>query len=91
MRTGGHMDIGMLWFDNDKKLDISSKVSRAADYYRHKYGEEPNVCFVHPSMIADKKINAGKILIRSNNTMLPHHFWIGVQQQINTTTQSLIH
>jgi len=75
------MDIGMLWFDNDPKSDLSSKVVRAADYYRSKYGEEPNLCFVHPSMIPETKAKAGAISVCSNSTVLPHHFWIGVQQQ----------
>jgi len=75
------MDIGMLWFDNDPKSDVSSKVIRAAAYYRSKYGREPNLCFVHPSMIPEAKTNAGRIAVRTNNTVLPHHFWIGVQQQ----------
>ena len=74
------MDIGMLWFDNDPKLDVLSKVMKAAAYYRSKYGEEPNLCFVHPSMIPDVKTRAGKIAVQTNNTVLPHHFWIGVQQ-----------
>jgi hypothetical protein len=75
------MDIGMLWFDNDKKSDVISKITRAADYYRRKYGEDPNICFVHPSMIAEKIQNMKGVAIRSNSTVLPHHFWIGVQQQ----------
>ncbi len=78
--TGGMMDIGMLWFDNDPKSDVLSKVMKAAAYYSNKYGEEPNLCFVHPSMIPEVKTNAGKIAVRSNSTVLPHHFWIGVQQ-----------
>ncbi len=81
MGIGGKMDIGMLWFDNDKKSDIMSKVIKAAEYYRSKYGEDPNVCFVHPSMIPEKRQKMGQIAICSNKTVLPHHFWIGVQQQ----------
>ncbi len=75
------MDIGMLWFDNDKKSDMISKVVKAVDYYRSKYGEDPNICFVHPSMVPEKTNNLEGVSIRSNSTVLPHHFWIGVQQQ----------
>ena len=45
------MNIGMLWFDNDKKTDLSDKIKRAASYYKEKYGQNPNLCFVHPSML----------------------------------------
>ena len=72
------MDTGMLWFDNDPKLDVLCKVQKAATYYKNKYGEEPNLCFVHPSMMADAKTNSGFVVVRSNTTMLPNHFWIGV-------------
>ena len=75
------MEIGMLWFDNDPKSDVTSKVRKAADYYRQKYGESPNLCFVHPSMIPEDKTDTGEISVRINQTMLPHHFWIGVHSQ----------
>ena len=44
------MDIGMLWFDNDKQTDLPSKIENAAEYYLNKYGIQPNVCFIHPCM-----------------------------------------
>lgn len=78
------MDIGMLWFDNDSKSDLLSKVKRAADYYRNKYGQEPNCCFVHPSMIEEKESKSGSIVVFPNSTIIPHHFWIGVQQASNS-------
>jgi mevalonate pyrophosphate decarboxylase len=76
------MDIGMLWFDNDPKSDLKSKVTRAADYYRHKYGQEPNLCLVNPNMIPEKETKSGSIAVCSNSAILPNHFWIGVQQQV---------
>ena len=78
------MDIGMLWFDNDSKSDLLSKIRRAADYYRNKYGQEPNCCFVHPSMIKEEDSYIGPITVFTNSTIIPHHFWIGIQQQVNT-------
>ncbi len=73
------MDIGMLWFDNDPKSDLLSKVNKAAAYYKHKYGEDPNLCFVHPSMIPETKAETGRVKVCSNISIIPHHFWIGVQ------------
>jgi hypothetical protein len=78
------MDVGMLWFDNDKERDLNAKVMRAADYYRKKYGNIPDLCYVHPNMLPvsqgseNKKVMAGSIEVRSAMTVLPHHFWIGV-------------
>jgi hypothetical protein len=74
------MDTGMLWFDNDSKMDLSSRVKRAVAYYRKKYGAEPNACFVHPSMLTNTKLDPGSVKIFANNTIMPNHFWIGCQK-----------
>jgi len=71
------MDVGMLWFDNDKSRDLSSKIARAAAYYREKYGIRPNLCFVHPTMMKNPALGLEKIEIRPTNSMLPNHLWIG--------------
>jgi hypothetical protein len=85
------MNIGMLWFDNDPKAALTTKVERAATYYRNKYGRTPTLCFVHPSMLAALGVPAettgakdhrglvtAGVEIRSNRSVLPNHFWIGV-------------
>jgi len=93
------MNIGMLWFDNDPKSDLETKVERAVAYYRDKYGKVPTLCFIHPSMMptaalasknggskgngrednsrSERYITAG-VEVRSNRSVLPNHFWIGV-------------
>jgi hypothetical protein len=86
------MDIGMLWFDNDKKTSIPSKVERAAQYYQKKYGKIPNLCYIHPKMVnggngrkgnskqeSNKdSLKVGGILVLKNEKILPDHFWIGI-------------
>ena len=86
------MEIGMLWFDNDKDTSIPNKVERAARYYQKKYGVSPDLCYVHPKMVNGKKstkekskrssnsnqFRIGKVLILKNKKVLPDHFWIGV-------------
>ena len=74
------MNIGMLWFDNDKKSDLSDKIQRAASYYRDKYGRTPNLCFVHPSMLGSIPVNTNGsgIEVRTTRSVLPNHFWLGV-------------
>lgn len=87
------MFVGMLWFDNDRKSDLDTKVARAAEYYRKKYGKTPTLCFVHPSMLpaagdADGKsgkpegeeesLKAGGLTVRRMSTVLPNHLWLGV-------------
>ena len=78
------MNIGMLWFDNDTKSDLKTKVYRAADYYHRKYGKAPNLCFVHPSMVSNIAWQPNGIELRTTRSVLPNHFWLGVQQQTVT-------
>ena len=75
------MDSGMLWFDNDNKVDLATRIHRAADYYQNKYGKTPNLCFVHPSMLGEEPYKSNGIEVRTTRTVLPNHFWLGV----NTT------
>ncbi|UCD98925.1 MAG: hypothetical protein JSV42_18620 [Chloroflexota bacterium] len=77
------MNVGMLWFDNDVKSDLIVKIERAAAYYLGKYGDKPNICFVHPSMAQieskEQVLRAGDIEIKLTKSVLPHHLWIGIQ------------
>jgi len=74
--TDGASPIGMLWFDNSK-ASLEDKISLAAEYYEKKYGAKPNVCIVHPSMLAEKCQQNG-ISVRSSKQVMPNHLWIGV-------------
>jgi len=78
------MNVGMLWFDNDPRTALTAKVERAADYYRNKYGQVPDLCLVHPSMLAESLLKAGKkfaVTVRPNRLVLPGHLWIGVEDK----------
>lgn len=88
------MEEGMMWFDNDQKADLDSKVGRAVEYYQDKYGDSPNLCFVHPSMLAGNggskktkkngkngsQLTSKDVELRPSISMMPNHFWIGVGQ-----------
>ena len=81
------MNIGMLWFDNDPKTEVNSKIERAAHYYTDKYGKKPNLCFVHPATIGaestdtpDTVTKSGDISVRTSASVLPNHFWIGINR-----------
>ena len=87
------MNVGMLWFDNDPRTALTVKVERAADYYRQKYGLIPDLCLVHPSMLAEPLLTcasttgagkAGKkfvVSVRPNRLVLPGHLWIGIEDK----------
>jgi hypothetical protein len=74
------MDIGMLWFD-DSPNSLNEKVVEAVGFYNKKYGREPTLCLVNPSMLeADEGVIAG-IQVRRARSVLPGHFWIGVEEK----------
>jgi hypothetical protein len=79
------MNTGMLWFDNDPKTALTAKIERAADYYRHKYGRDPNLCLVHPSMVPQGEMKEhpkrNKITVRPYRPVLPGHLWIGIEEK----------
>lgn len=91
------MNTGMLWYDNDPKTALAVKIERAAAYYRQKYGCEPNVCLIHPSMVDDASFEAKKdfpettlktsihgekkVVVRLYRPVLPGHLWIGVEDK----------
>ncbi|NTV36432.1 MAG: hypothetical protein HGA53_05715 [Anaerolineaceae bacterium] len=74
------MNTGMLWFDNDPKTDIDEKIGKAITYYQKKYGQTPNLCFVHPTMLVQTPIKTRSVVeVRTNKMVLPNHFWLGSQ------------
>ena len=80
------MHTGLLWFDNDPGTTLAVKIKKATDYYKQKFGRLPELCLVHPSMLADGKLEFmedrnEQVVIRSYRPVLPGHLWIGVEEQ----------
>jgi hypothetical protein len=74
------MHTGMLWFDNSQTA-LNTKIRKAIDYYHKKYGRNPDLCLVHPSMLKDSNLEVEKITVRPYRPVLPGHLWIGVEDQ----------
>ncbi|MDW8325222.1 MAG: hypothetical protein RMK99_01545 [Anaerolineales bacterium] len=73
----------MLWSDDDARRSLAEKVARAAEYFRNKYGEQPTVCYVHPSLLPSggETAVAGLRLLPSKSVLV-NHFWLGVNGEI---------
>ena len=73
------MDIGMLWYDDDRKRPLGEKVARAVEHYKTKYGAVPTVCYVNPATLKEggPEASAG-VQIRKARNVLADHFWIGM-------------
>jgi hypothetical protein len=75
------MKVGMLWFDAETGAPLEARLARAVEYYRQKYGEQPNLCFMHAGAGAGAAQGSLKgLALRTHRSVLPNHFWIGVRQ-----------
>ena len=69
---------GLLWFDDDPERELREKVARAAARYKRKFGRAPNRCYVNERALDDGDLQVGVIKVMSMPNILPHHFWLGI-------------
>jgi hypothetical protein len=77
------MDIGMLWYDPNKKHSFEDKIREAAKHYQTKYGKAPNLCITR---LAEAERVDG-VTVRTDLTLQNNHFWIGVEKQTESSVQ----
>jgi hypothetical protein len=73
------MDWGLLWFDDNSKTTLATKVKRAARQYREKFGRAPDTCYVHPATVSGEDTMPEGIDVLESTHIQPDHFWIGVK------------
>jgi hypothetical protein len=70
---------GWLWLDASEK-PLTTKVAHAAKAYAAKFGQQPDVCYVHPGAVeAEERLN-GLVVVPARNVLV-HHFWVGVMER----------
>ncbi len=76
------MHTGMLWFDNSQTA-LTVKIQKAVDYYQKKYGRDPDLCLVHPSMMEknERQLEINRMTVRPYRPVLPGHIWIGIEDK----------
>ena len=77
--NGCQMQMGLLWFDDNPSLPVSSKIEQAARRYRERFGRSPDLCYVHPRTLADAKDLSVDLQVAERPTVQPNNFWIGVK------------
>ena len=74
---------GLLWFDDNPTRPVGDKIERAVQSYKKKYGHSPNVCYLNPMHLKEGDANlAEDVRILPTNSVLPCHFWLGIQSAI---------
>ncbi len=70
------MIVGMLWYDNDPKKDVSSRILEAAEYYFKKYGTRAKRVEVNKKVFS-KDLKVEGIAIIVSKYMPQGHYLIG--------------
>ncbi len=77
------MEIGLLWFDDNKDKSLEAKVSEAVAAYCAKprfAGKTPNICYVHPSTLPEgQEMRLNGVRIVAAAAIAPYHFFVGVE------------
>lgn len=74
------MDVGMLWYENDKGKTLEKRIAEAVAFYRQKYGLEPNLCMVHNGEAPEGQRWIDGVEVKGSRSVLPNHYWVGVKQ-----------
>ena len=61
----------MLWFDDTPQRALDKKIELAIQYYQDKYGNSPNICYVHPSVLS-KDV---ELPVRACKSLQPSSFY----------------
>ena len=75
------MEVGLLWFDDNKDKSLKTKVNEAMAAYCAKprfAGKTPNTCYVHPSVLPEnQEVCLTGVRVVATATVAPNHFLVG--------------
>jgi len=75
------MEIGLLWFDDNKDKSLEAKVDEAVAAYCAKprfAGKTPNTCYVHASTLPEgQEVHLDGVRIVAITTVAPNSFLVG--------------
>jgi hypothetical protein len=80
------MDVAMMWVEDgdSKTLTNEDKIKLAIAYYFNKWNKHPNCCHVNKS-VTEKEYEldtlTGKTRIIPDHSILPKHYWIGLDEK----------
>ncbi len=72
------MDFGELFYIADKRLNLEERVLWAAERYQKKYGQQPTLVMLHPSLLKAGQKRLGRLRLEAKKSVLPNYLWIGV-------------
>lgn len=76
------MELGELFLIEDTQLNLKQRVLWAAERYQRKYGQQPTLCLVHPSLMRGER-KFGRLKLEGKKSILPNYLWLGVSDAAN--------
>jgi hypothetical protein len=74
------MELGELFLIDDPKLNLEQRVLWAAKRYQRKYGAQPTLCILHPSLLQGRPRRVGALRFEPKTSVLPNYLWLGADK-----------
>jgi hypothetical protein len=72
------MEVGELFYIENPSLNLEERVLWAAERYQKKFGQQPTLCMLHPSLLKGGQKRLGRLRLEAKKSVLPNYLWIGV-------------
>ncbi|MEX2143656.1 MAG: hypothetical protein WD740_03605 [Anaerolineales bacterium] len=71
------MELGELFLIEDQRMSLEQRVLWAAERYKRKYGQQPTLCMLHPSLMEGERKRMGVLRLVAKRSVLPNYLWLG--------------
>lgn len=71
------MELGELFLIEDTRMSPEARVLWAAERYRRRYGQDPSLCLVHPSLLPAAGGRIAGLRVEAKPALLPNYLWLG--------------
>jgi hypothetical protein len=72
------MEVGELFYIENPSLNLEERVLWAAKRYQKKFGQQPTLCMLHPSLLKGGQKRLGRLRLEAKKSVLPNYLWIGI-------------
>lgn len=72
------MEVGELFHIENPSLNLEQRVLWASQRYQKKFGQQPTLCMLHPSLLTGGQKRFGRLRLEAKKSLLPNYLWIGV-------------
>ena len=72
------MEVGELFYIENPSLNLEQRVLWAAKRYQKKFGQQPTLVMLHPSLLKAGQKRLGRLRLEAKKSVLPNYLWIGV-------------